>query len=414
MNFSEDYGFINATPYNPCYVIINSTHVYDICGEQPIRPCILGNESKIYSNSTLPEYNNSVVIRTLFLVILVPAILGIILTIIVLSRKHMCTSTNCYLISLSVADLGFLILLSTKWLETEVSDYLTFDIYYRYAQIFIDTFLMASIWITVMLAIERYIAICHSLRANVICTVRRAVIINAAVFFISFACRIPNFFEYSIKTGWSEYECIDKKYIDWTRLGRNTNYKIVYAWVFDCILCATVPFLALVYLNMRLILEIRKSTHYLMDTLGNDSNLSNVLGREQRRVTLMLISIVIVFFICQAPYVSISAYQSIKRYSMAGLTFHAINTGRDITIFLLAFKSALNFILYCWFSEKFWDTFKKELCRKVCIFFKRNRDMFSSRTNSDTHHNSTHNKSLRKSSAPAVKEVSVQMRDVHS
>jgi len=405
MNASEEteiFDDYNETLLeDPCIIVINETHYYDICGcEDSVY------HTRIPSNNTDSDFYNSLIIRTSYFVLLILAILGIILTIIVLSRKHMCTSTNCYLISLAVADLGFLVVLSTKWLETEVTDYLTFDLYYRYAQIFIDTFLMASVWVTVMLAIERYIAICHSLRASAICTVKRARYLNCAVFMFAFACRIPNFFEYSTKTGWDG--CVERQYIDVTPLGRNVNYKIIYAWVFDCVLCAVVPFLALLYLNMRLVLEIRKSTHYLLDTLGADANLHNVLGREQRRVTLMLISIVIVFFICQAPYVSVMAFRSVVvRYSEKGVT-NIVSIVSEITIFLLTLKSALNFILYCWFSEQFWDTFKKELCRKICIFLKRNRDMFTSRSNSDTPHNSTNHRSIRKSSRTTMAMKDIQ------
>ncbi len=35
------------------------------------------------------------------------------------------------------------------------------QIYVTYATIFMHMFLMASIWLTVMLAVERYIAICR-------------------------------------------------------------------------------------------------------------------------------------------------------------------------------------------------------------------------------------------------------------
>jgi hypothetical protein len=47
-----------------------------------------------------------------------------------------------------------------------------------------------------------------------------------------------------------------------TALGQNITYKTVYSWIVDCIICALVPFLFLVYLNVRLVLEIRKSTRY--------------------------------------------------------------------------------------------------------------------------------------------------------
>ena len=52
----------------------------------------------------------------------------------------------------------------------------------------------------------------------------------------------------------------------------------------------------------------------------------------------------------QAPYVVYTAVMSIRRLdepSVALLTF------RLLAVLLLAVKSAVNFIVYCWFSEKF-------------------------------------------------------------
>jgi hypothetical protein len=48
------------------------------------------------------------------------------------------------------------------------------------------------------------------------------------------------------------------------------------------------------------------------------------------------------------------------------------------------------------------------LCRKICIFFKRNRDMFTSRSNSDTPHNSTNHRSIRKSSRTTMAMKDIQ------
>lgn len=49
-------------------------------------------------------------------------IVGITLTMIVLSRKTMCTSTNCYLTALAVADLLFLLILSARILVEMLAD----------------------------------------------------------------------------------------------------------------------------------------------------------------------------------------------------------------------------------------------------------------------------------------------------
>ena len=39
----------------------------------------------------------------------------------------------------------------------------------------------------------------------------------------------------------------------------------------------------------------------------------------------------------------------------------------DLALIVLAMKSACNFILYCWFSEKFLTTFKQIFCLRHCL-----------------------------------------------
>ncbi|OWF38453.1 FMRFamide receptor-like [Mizuhopecten yessoensis] len=352
----------------------NNSYFYDVYWQYDYDelPCMFSPDYKNGTTSSMlrssPSYN--LLFKVLLPIICVSGIVGIILTVMVLSRKNMCTSTNCYLTSLSIADLGFLVILSTKFLEYRITGYPfhVFDIYFTYAQIFLHTFLLASVWLTVMLAIERYIAICHPLRAISICTVRRARIIIVVIFVFSFYCRVPNFFEQEIKTvtpcpGYPEF-----RHMVLTKLGQNLTYKISYAWVVDCIICAILPFIALLFLNIRLIIEIRKSTKYLRYHLGTDSNMQNAVSNEQLKITMMLISIIFVFFVCQAPYVITMAYRNIHQYTsrtiLRSLTMEIV---ADATIFMLALKSAINFILYCWFSEKFWNTFKRAFFIRYCL-----------------------------------------------
>ncbi|XP_069142749.1 sex peptide receptor-related protein 2-like isoform X4 [Argopecten irradians] len=336
-------------------------------------PCMYAPDPKNESSASMlenrPSYN--LLFKILLPIICISGIVGIILTVLVLSRKNMCTSTNCYLISLSIADLGFLVILSTKFLEYRIEGYYqfhVFDIYFTYAQIFLHTFLLASVWLTVMLAIERYIAICHPLRAISICTVRRARIIIVVIFVFSFYCRVPNFFEQEIKTVTPCPGAPEFRHMVLTQLGQNLTYKISYAWVVDCIICAILPFIALLFLNIRLIIEIRKSTKYLRYHLGTDSNMQNAVSSEQLKITMMLISIIFVFFVCQSPYVITMAYRNIHKYTsptiLGSLTMKIV---ADATILMLALKSAINFILYCWFSEKFWNTFKRTFCIRYCL-----------------------------------------------
>jgi len=136
--------------------------------------------------------------RAVLPVICVFGIVGILLTLVVLSRKSMRTSTNCYLMALSVADLIFLVLLASLFTHGTQHQSDSFHIYAVYAAVLTNVTLMASIWLTVLLAIERYVAICRPFLAARLCTVRAAVTAISAVFALALLSRLPNFWEHRV------------------------------------------------------------------------------------------------------------------------------------------------------------------------------------------------------------------------
>jgi hypothetical protein len=78
------------------------------------------DDNTLPDNLIVPVYEDlfgKVVGHFVLPVICVFGIVGILLTVIVLSQKDMMTSTNCYLLALSVADLLFLVMLITVWLD---------------------------------------------------------------------------------------------------------------------------------------------------------------------------------------------------------------------------------------------------------------------------------------------------------
>lgn len=126
---------------NSLSININFNHESDV-----------GVGEKIISNILLP-------------LVCLCGIAGILLTIIVLSQKHMSTSTNCYLLALSSTDLVFLAMLTISLIQMirfQSSDsHIVLQVYVHFAPVFMKIALMASIWLTVMLAVERYVAICQ-------------------------------------------------------------------------------------------------------------------------------------------------------------------------------------------------------------------------------------------------------------
>lgn len=134
-------------------------------------PYLLVTDEGVYGNHGYwdegkgGEGGDTVISNIILPIVCLCGIAGIVLTIIVLSQKHMSTSTNCYLVALSSADLAFLVLLTTSLLEepvhSEHSGRQYLELYITFASIFMKITLMASIWLTVVLALERYLAICR-------------------------------------------------------------------------------------------------------------------------------------------------------------------------------------------------------------------------------------------------------------
>lgn len=335
------------------------------------------NVTVMIDNETIHTMYNHVQVETTIKQIVLPiicafAIVGTLLTVIVLSRKNMCTSTNCYLMALAIADLLFLVILATtladKQFMQDSKGHYMYLIYVTYAAIFMTVFLMASIWMTVMLAVERYIAICHPFIATKVCTITKARIIIPIIFLVMFVSRMSNFWEHKVGKAYDNVTHSTVYYIESTELATREVYVKIFHWVVSAVLTSILPFILLLALNGLLIREVRKSTKYIKRNMMVAHNSNSVVQREELQITIMLISVIIVFFVCQAPYVTYIMIASLTgfRANTPMLIFHYV------TMLLLIFKSSINFILYCWFSEKFWATLKRTFYLERCWPFKRN------------------------------------------
>ncbi|XP_051953586.1 thyrotropin-releasing hormone receptor-like [Xyrauchen texanus] len=127
---------------------------------------------------------------SVFLVLLVcgVGIVGnIMVVLVVLTTRHMRTPTNCYLMSLAVADLTVLVAAGLP----NISESLMATWVYGHAGCLGITYFqylginVSSCSITAF-TVERYIAICHPMRAQTVCTVSRAKRIIAGVW--AFTC----------------------------------------------------------------------------------------------------------------------------------------------------------------------------------------------------------------------------------
>lgn len=114
---------------------------------------------------------------------------NVMVVLVVLRTKHMVTPTNCYLVSLAVADLIVLLAAGLPNISEVVASWV-----YGYVGCLCITYLQylginISAWSITAFTVERYIAICHAIKAQLLCTVSRAKrIISSLWLFTSLYC----------------------------------------------------------------------------------------------------------------------------------------------------------------------------------------------------------------------------------
>ena len=130
--------------------------------------------------------------------ICVPGLMGNFLTLLVMSNRNMRTSTNAFLSALAVADsiklindlLYFCTILLLR--TDDVVGNRAYGYLYPYAHFIFSMSVCVSSWLTVSVAVERYIMVCHPTRARDVCNRNRAVAVCAAVFLVMTTLALPS------------------------------------------------------------------------------------------------------------------------------------------------------------------------------------------------------------------------------
>ncbi|XP_014770365.1 FMRFamide receptor [Octopus bimaculoides] len=239
---------------------------------------------------------------------------GNTLSIIVLSRRRMQSSTNVYLTALSVCDLLYLFFMVTlNFVHCSYQQQPKFAFYYMpYARVLTDLFGNMAVWLTVSFTVERYVGVRYPMRGRIWCTVHRAKMISFLVFIICLINTSPELFE---------MEILEKKLSTYnqtvvffvchnTKFAQSDSYQIGYYWWFVSFF-TFIPMILLSVFNSLLIRIVWKSS-VIRRSLAN----SNVTGQAQRhgsgqnRITIMLINVVIIFLVCQLPWTGLLLYRT--------------------------------------------------------------------------------------------------------
>ena len=281
-------------------------------------------------------------------------ILGIIANLVeftVLCHHKSKRSTTILLQGLAVIDIMVLVSSLLRCLVAVHSRTGTLSSYRdAYPYIFICTYplsyliRLAGNWLTILLTIDRYIAVCRPLDAQRICTKKRAYMNMAVVIVMAALFSAPRLFE--IELSGVAYRT--------TALTRDKTYTIVYRIVLFSVFTYVVPVILMTILNFRLLWTLHKANEFrsLMRVTSQHSDSS--VPATQPSVTIVVLLVVLVCIVCNS-----TAFVSHLLWSLEVCFAHLIHLNikrrylSNISNAMVCLNSAVNFFIYCLCSRNF-------------------------------------------------------------
>lgn len=338
---------------NGTFVSVNSTSDFYNASNENLSnftedPCPdLGSEIKLFE-----FWSNGILLN----VVGVLGILGNILSMIILSRPQMRSSINYLLIGLARCDT---VLILTSILLFGVPAIYPYTGYLRYYYLRLLPEISrvvyplamsaqtASVYLTLTVTLERYVAVCHPLRARALCTYGRARIYVVVIIIFSICYNIPRFFEVDL----SKYD--DREFgfvfcITASDLRAEEQYINIYIHWLYLIFIYFIPFLSITFFNSMIYRQVRKANR-------ERQRLSRTEKREIGLAT-MLFCVVIVFICCNILALLINIIEA-----FSGKIYDRLVKTSNL---LVTINSSVNFIIYVIFGEKFKRIFLLLFCKR--------------------------------------------------
>lgn len=305
-------------------------------------------------------------------VVCVFGIVANIANIVVLNKKHMRTSTNVILKWLAVADLCTMMEYVPFALKFYVfKDPVIENLYVRsyswmcyllFHANFSITMHSISIWLTIMLAIFRFLYIFFPAKGSIYCSLEHAKFVIMSVYVSAVLVCIPNY----ISNYWREVT---------TNVGNEPNVTLytfdqrrdgVFQMIFDLnywvqsILIKLVPCFLLTVLTIILISALRRAHRHHVQLKSQGMGKADVDSHHEHiRTTTMLLAVVILFLVTELP----QGILTLLMIFMEDLHTEVYSPLGDILDIAALMNNAINFVLYCTMSKQFRDTFTDTFCR---------------------------------------------------
>ena len=220
-----------------------------------------------------------------------------------------------------------------------------------------------TIWITMLLAMDRYWAVSRPFRALRICTVRNARNAAAITTVLAILFNLPRFpYYYRVATQSKNNETfVAHAEIDLPNWDEDL-YRYLYHITLTFIFLYIVPLTALAvfnYLLIRVLRQAKNARARMSVTVATQSG--SYTEKYSTTVTLNLVIVITKFIICETPDFLSAILASINQVSLTD-AYKIYNWFKEM---LLICNSVLNFYIYCLFNGRFRNTLLVSCgCRK--------------------------------------------------
>ena len=290
-------------------------------------------------------------------------ITGNILNVLVLSRRQMkassdnkMESTACLgLIVLAISDLlyCFFTILGAfnkeKMLFSSKSFWLYYFLYSPYVR---NSLSYTSTWLTVLMAVSRYMAICHPLHARIFVIPGGTKLSIVIITLVWFSLTLPEAFDFAISPidagNMTYYIVVDGP------MKNNQTLRDVFTYLWS-VIGFIIPVSILAFCNARLIQALRES-----QKMRREYRVHQRTQQPGSKITLTLIAIVMMFLILVSPSEILNIVQFVTGSNPA------LALAIDIANVLHTLNFSVNFVLYCVVNVHFRSTLHDMFCY-ICL-----------------------------------------------
>lgn len=304
--------------------------------------------------------------------LLVVTIVANTLIVVVLSKRHMRTPTNLVLMAMALSDM-FTLLFPAPWLfyaytlgnhDKPFYPVVTCYSFFYMHEVFPNLFHTASIWLTLALAVQRYIYVCLPVVARTWCTLPRVKKGILWIYLFAILHQSTRFFDHNFvsitierdnRTMW----VCEEKTSFWISVVTENVYYNIYFW-FRIIFVHIGPCTVLVVLNMLLFKAMREAQRKRERLFKENKKSECKKLRDSNCTTLMLIAVVTAFLAVEIPLAVVTLLHTIQStFELKLLDYYAANLLILFTNFLIILSYPINFAIYCGMSRQFRETFKE-------------------------------------------------------